>query len=190
MLRDVYVDALLERLDDKKYRDYAFEALKIFRAETCTLSDNNGIEIPFIDIYCQLPKNMELNFIDIIEASLAWQQILLGKLQYGFISIPDQAKKDADIEGNNSIISNLVNLYPGQIIEANFTGGNFGADGYIEFAKPPISKKTIFPLEVGYCKSDQIMTHIFQNQCFARFPYDYAFIVIFEDTEFKPFEIG
>jgi hypothetical protein len=189
MLRDVYIDALLNKLEDKTYRDYAFDALRIFRSGPCTISGNCDISIPLIDIYCQLPRGLELNLIDLIEAALAWQRILSNKLLYRFVKINNFPKRDSDIVGNNLIVKELKELYPDQIIDAEFSGGKFGADGFIEFAEPPISRRILFPLEVGYCKSDQILTHIFKHQCFARFPYKHKFIVLFEDTDFVPIEL-
>ncbi|MFH1673638.1 MAG: hypothetical protein ABIF87_09490 [Pseudomonadota bacterium] len=153
------------------------------------IENDSGISYPFIDFICQTPKKMEINLIDQIEASLLWQRILSNKIQYRFILCKETPKKDSDIEGNNSIISDLVSLYPEYIRDAEFHGGKFGADGFIEFIKPPLSSKKHFPLEVGYCKSDQILTHIFENQCFARFPYGYRYIVIFEETEYQPVEL-
>lgn len=189
MLRDTYIDALLEKLDDKSYRDFAFDALKIFRSGPCLIQGDRGISIPFIDIYCQVPKGIEKNLFDLIEAAIAWQRVLSNKLKYGFILCKSAPKRDADKDGNSAILKELISLYQNDIVNAEFCGGNFGSDGYIEFKNPPIATKKIFPLEVGYCKSDQILTHIFNLQCFARFPYNYNFIIFFEDIEYKAIEL-
>ncbi|GIU31080.1 hypothetical protein TUM4637_22460 [Shewanella hafniensis] len=180
MFRQVYIDGLLEKLEDQEFRDYAFNALKIFRSEPWSIDDGDTVSMPFIDIYCQKPKGMEINLIDWIEAALAWQRVLSNTMIYKFIQCPALAKKDANIKGNNQIISSLTELYSGIIKDSGFYGGNYGADGHIEFFKPPLSNNTYFPLEVGYCSSDQINTHIFTNNCFARLPYNSEYIVIFE----------
>ncbi|MGF6238320.1 hypothetical protein P3T42_000045 [Paraburkholderia sp. GAS38] len=92
------------------------------------------------------------------------------------------------------------------IKNADFWGGNQGADGFIEFFEPfignfsgcatdsteevkqfamanPIHGRCVhFPLEIGYCMPDQIETHLSTAHCIARFPYGSRFIIFMENV--------
>jgi len=172
MLRETYIEALLDQLEaDNFYRDNIFKLTQKFRMQKPKIDIPNEGSIFLIDIFCQRPRGSVIDLFDWINASNLWSNILCGELKYRFLSTSDIPQKDSDTEGNNNILKELVKTSPEQIKNAEFWGGKFGSDGFIEFFSPPINEITNFPLEVGSCRTDQLITHLGENHGFARMPY-------------------
>ena len=213
-LRNAHREAIANRLqEDKQWRDYAFGALEIVeRNPSIAVNFNDGSrqELPFWDIYCQTSPRAEISLEEKIMTGIAWQHVLHGKYIYIVYQVRDKPKSDADIQGNNDILQDMVRRYRPVFADAEFWGGTQGADGRITFKEIAIKncwgiegrredqldlaklsgpKKGIcqqFPLEVGYCRPDQIDTHLMDSRCVARFPYGYDLVIFLEDLTDTP----
>ena len=213
-LRSAHREAIAEKLqEDKQWRVYAFEALEIVEHNptiTVTFSDGSHQELPFWDIYCQTHRRDQIALEEKIMTGIAWQHILRGKYIYTVYQVRDKPKPDADIQGNNDILQDMVRRYKPAFTSAEFWGGTQGADGQITFKEiaiknfwgvegdrkdrldlsklsgPKHGRRQHFPLEVGYCRPDQIDTHLMDSKCVARFPYGYDLIIFLEDLTDTP----
>lgn len=208
-LRNAHREAIAHRLqEDKQWRDYAFGALEIVERSPSiivTFSDGSHRELPFWDIYCQTFPRAEITLEDKIMTGIAWQHVVHGKYVYIVYQVRDKPKPDADIQGNNDILRDMVHRYQPVFANAEFWGGTQGSDGQIMFREtaikdfwghegqpgerldlakisgPKTGRCKRFPLEVGYCRPDQIDTHFMDSKCVARFPYGYDLIIFLED---------
>jgi hypothetical protein len=172
--------------------------------------ENREIAIPFMDIYCQNDNYAAIHFEDLAMAAIAWQHILRGKLIYRFIEVGEAPQADKAKFHNKAILIVAADQYRARnnlycFKSVDFWGGTQGADGFIRFAEPlirnfkgrPLAKPgeasppdilqppisgscTDFPLEVGYCRPDQLEMHLLKTGCVARFPYGYNILVFLE----------
>lgn len=208
-LRNAFKGAIIDKLQmDREWRDYAFGALAIVEKNpmiTVKFSDGSQCQLPFQDIYCQVYCRDQINLEERIMTGIAWQHILLGEYIYVVYQVRETPKPDADIQGNNEILQDMVHRYRSVFASAEFWGGTQGADGQITFKKAAIKdfwgvevaqeigfdvSKVVgprrgrcqyFPLEVGFCHPDQIQTHFFNSNCVARFPYGHDLVIFLED---------
>jgi hypothetical protein len=136
-LRNAHREAIANRLqEDKQWRDYAFGALEIIERNpsiTVTFSDGSQRELPFWDIYCQTFPRAEIALEEKIMTGIAWQHIVHGRYIYIVYQVRDKPKLDADIQGNNDILKDMVRRYKPVFTDAEFWGGTQGADGQITF---------------------------------------------------------
>ena len=147
--------------------------------------DPRGKEIS-IDVknyFHQVPEWIDTSIENDLIASKLWQDILRGVIVYRIQESPfcfgDKHTKD-----NDELVKSYIDCVPGNHIKsAYFKGGGHGADGVIEFYEPCIKKTTHFPLEVGYCTSDQFLYHFLTSHCIARLPYCCNHIIYFETLE-------
>ena len=145
-----------------------------------------------------------------ILTAIAWQKILNGETIHRFIEVREPPHSDKDISSNKAALADMIKHYGDRglykIKDADFWGGNQGADGFIEFFEPfigifsgcaadsteevkqfamanPIHARcTHFPLEIGYCIPDQIETHLSTARCIARLPYGSRLIIFMENV--------
>lgn len=165
--------------------------------------------IPFRDLYCQTPYKEIVRFEELVITALAWQDVLYGDLIYRFLPTDAPPFPDHDLPGNNRILDGLVKKFRKRygLMSSEFIGGRYGSDGHVEFSKPlitrfrgypenPLNQKSqqisqnlptpkngvckLFPLEIGYCRPDQMEWHLGLSRCVARFPYGHNVIVFFE----------
>lgn len=125
-----------------------------------------------------------------IICSFMWQRILRGDINYSIQETP-QCYSDNEVEANDQLVKSYINCVRGnKIIDACFIGGTQGADGHIQFKKPPMKRSTCFPLEIGYCHATQFYYNIMVNGSIARLPYGMDYIVYFENTKSMSLEMG
>ena len=165
-------------------------------------------EIPFTDIYCQKHAHFE-RFEERVMTALRWQDILLGNIIYRCVQVREAPHADADVDANRALVQDMVRHYREagvyDMVGADFWGGKNGEDGYVEFARPfivgfsgaptdgvgnfgPKYRRGIpvdgrvrrFPLEIGFCKPDQMDWHLQQSAGVARLPYGTDWMVFLE----------
>jgi len=146
--------------------------------------DPRGEEIS-IDVkkyFHQVPEWTETSIENDLIASKLWQDILKEVIVYRIQESP-HCFGDRN-EDNDVLVKSYIECVPGgHIKSAYFKGGGHGADGAIVFHEPCIKKTTHFPLEVGYCTSDQFLYHLLTSHCIARLPYGCDHIIYFETLE-------
>ncbi|MGE6579131.1 hypothetical protein [Paenibacillus xylanexedens] len=147
----------------------------------------------------QKPRNMDLDIYDAYCFLQVWSDLFSGKIASAKIITGIGPKKDADIEGNNAILSKLT--YP---FKAEFFPSKNGNDGYFEWLEPikfitnnillnkddqvqetQVDAKHI-PLELGYTsayKTYQYMTS--EGGAVARYPYHSDHIYIFFNVDYE-----
>ena len=193
-------------MNDPLHQKYIIDSLRVLRAKPClhvNRADGSTYKIPFEDVYCQAFSEDVVTAEDRVATALAWQDVLAGRLVYRFIEVGGLPCQDKDLEGNKTILADMVLQYNAMGVyglkDADFWGGKQGADGFIEFESPFIDGfegyalgangevseckglietrcSTKFPLEVGYCKPYQIIFHLSTERCVARFPYGHSYI--------------
>jgi hypothetical protein len=210
-LRAAYRRSISDSLKhDKQFRDFAYAALELVEQNpyiAVAFEDGTHREVSFWDLYCQVYREDSIALEDKIMTGLAWQKVLQNGYIYRVFQVREEPRPDKDIEGNNSILQDMVYCYGSIFRRAEFWGGTQGADGYIEFKDVAIrhfrgihrrpgdhridfldvpqsvsGKSKWFPLEVGYCHPDQIETHFLDARCAARFSYGHDLIFFFEDV--------
>jgi hypothetical protein len=173
----------------------------------CKYDDGNRLKLPLMDIYCQTAQLVSVCLEDLVITAFAWQKILQGEIIYDFIQVREPPYPDKEADKNRAILHDMVASYQQRglyhLKEADFWGGTQGSDGYVEFDRPFINdfrggscdemRREInpaspvirgeckrFPLEVGYCLPNQMLTHLAESRCVARFPYGYNVIIFLE----------
>ena len=209
--RKVLHAEVIRIMEDPVRRDVAFAALAVLdEAPALHFSTDDGhqVEIPFMDIWCQ-GQRAPL-FEERVLTAMAWQDVLRGKYIYCFIQVQREPFKDAQIFENRALLKDMVAHYQSRglydFVDADFWAGNNGADGFVEFAAPPIrdfkgvstdvdgqpnsvqrpdeptinGTATRFPLEVGFCLPDQMAFHLARNGQVARLPYGHDWMILLE----------
>lgn len=152
-----------------------------------------------LDAVVQKPRNMDLDIYDAYCFLQVWSDLFSGKIATAQIITGIGPKKDADIEGNNAILSKLN--YP---FKSEFIPSKSGNDGYFEWHEPIklltnnilLNKNEQFkeiqvptkhiPLELGYTsayKTYQYMTS--EGGAVARYPYHSDHIYIFFNVDYE-----
>lgn len=159
------------------------QALKFYKEnDFIHVSTIDCPEICIKDYFCQehgLGIGHQTYQEKLIPAAL-WQHVLKGDIEYSIQETPRCFMDGQQKENDDLVKSYVKNVTDGNIIDAAFWGGTHGEDGFVEFKTPPISKKTHFPLEVGYCKSTQFFYQLVVRRCIARLPYNSDYIIYFE----------
>lgn len=209
-VRSAFKSRIRHMLEDPSLREVVWQAISVYRKDPYLLvsrEDGSSYEIPFADVYCQVWRADSVCFEAEVAAALAWQDILAGRLVYRFIEVREPPQPDKEIEANREILKDMVSVYNEagvyDLKGADFWGGTQDEDGYVEFNSPFIDGfegfsldelggvqdrvvveglkgSLMFPLEVGYCESHQMVKHLSLAKCVARFPYKHPYIVFLQ----------
>ena len=172
---------ILKSINDAIKSDYtkALNMIDVF-TNFCTLNPIGCDPIEIKDYFHQIWEAREDTIEDLYICSILWQRILNGNIKYIIQETPC-CFSDKEIDKNRELVKSYVDCVATiDIIDADFWGGTQGADGFIKFKEPPIFRQTHFPLEIGYCSSDQFLYHIGMNNAIARLPYGKEYIIFFE----------
>lgn len=177
-----------------------------------SMENGDEVSIFFEDVFCQThfrdQSFEERVFVAVAWQRVLRGEYVYRVLQ---VREPPAADRDADANQSilDGALHRYADEPDVAMLEAKYYGGGHGADGRIAFARPFISAgldaslpppadtadlaysqphqhsratRTSFPLEVGYCRPDQIFFHIATERCVARFPYDCCYIVFVENV--------
>ncbi len=188
---------------DPVWRDYSMGALEILEGGPFLRihTDEEVHDFPFKIIFCQAFRTDLVMLEELILTAIAWQRVLNRELIWRCIEVRDPPCADKQVAMNTDILKDMMGVYKSEhaITAVEVWDGNFGADGYVEFHRPFISdfratkingpavepiegRCRRFPLEIGYCRPDQVLWHLEESKCIARFPYGSRWIVFLEDV--------
>ncbi|WP_145412717.1 hypothetical protein [Paenibacillus xylanexedens] len=152
-----------------------------------------------VNAIMQKPRNMDFDIYEAYCFLQVWSGLLSGKIATARIITGIGPKKDADIEGNNAILSKLLHPF-----KAEFIPSNSGSDGYFEWLEPlrlqtqnillknsdqiqqvQVESNSI-PLEVGYTSAYKTYEYMSTEiGAVARYPYNSNHIYIFYNLDFE-----
>lgn len=151
------------------------------------LEEGGELSIDPKPYFQQLWKPQEETISEKIICAILWQHVVSNRLSYICQETP-RCHADKEIVLNSNLLSSYKTQTGLGIKKTEFSGGNHGPDGYVEFYEPPIRNHTYFPVEFGYCHSTQMLYNLMTYRCCARLPYGADHILFFEivdDSLFK-----
>jgi hypothetical protein len=160
------------------------KALKCYVSNDCTVETINSPKIIIKEYFCQLFDRIKITLVQKMICATLWQMILNEQLVYSIQETP-KCYSDKEILDNKNLVKSYIDCVLDEngnktIKNADFYGGVYDEDGFIEFINPPKHKKKCYPLEIGFCRPTQFFYHLMRSHSIARLPYNHEYIIYFE----------